>query len=268
MDKNWLCILWKVQGWIDILDRDLFRHPPAVDDVRTHPVMPKLGGEALLAKFTMEVHGRAVKMHYSKAKEAKQWNEKMEHDWDLGTMHLYFKDDDFLKLDGEVQWQLPGQSGPNRADDHIEVSLKEVSGGRYRGGGKVERRKASLIKRDSKFRRNVLGAYSNYCCITGCPAMVALEAAHISPHKGSASDVVSNGLSLRRDLHAMFDKFLLGIHPDHLTVHFAPSIHESGYAEYVKLEGDQVRVRDPMLGIHKPDPRLLWEHWQEFKKSK
>jgi len=267
MDKRWLCILWTKQGWIDILDRDLLRDPPGPDVVKTHFVMPKSGGEPLPAKFTIEVQERTVQLHYSEAKEAREWNTQRRYEWDPGTMHLYFSDNDFQKLD-MIRWQMPGKRIA-RADPYKEVSLKEVSGGTYLGGtGHAVRRIATVAKRDSKFRRNVLGAYGNRCSISGCPVVIVLEAAHIAPHAGSASDVVSNSLLLRRDLHALFDAHLLGIDPDRMTVHFSPSIRKLGYTEYLQLEGGQASIREPGLDIHKPDRRLLWKHWKQFQKAR
>jgi putative restriction endonuclease len=55
------------------------------------------------------------------------------------------------------------------------------------------------------FRAALIDAYGGRCSITGCDAVEALEAAHISPYKGDHTNDVTNGLLLRADLHTLFD---------------------------------------------------------------
>ena len=45
-----------------------------------------------------------------------------------------------------------------------------------------------------------------------------VEAAHISPYKGEASNDPSNGLLLRSDLHILFDLGLISVNPDDLSI--------------------------------------------------
>lgn len=61
------------------------------------------------------------------------------------------------------------------------------------------------------FRRRLLRAYGGQCAITGCDAPAALEAAHIVPYLGGSTNVVTNGLLLRADVHTLFDLGLIGI---------------------------------------------------------
>jgi putative restriction endonuclease len=42
-----------------------------------------------------------------------------------------------------------------------------------------------------------------------CPA--ALEAAHIKPYIGEATNHITNGWLLRSDLHTLFDRHLIGV---------------------------------------------------------
>jgi putative restriction endonuclease len=56
------------------------------------------------------------------------------------------------------------------------------------------------------FRVQVLDAYGFGCAVTGEHSLPVLEAAHIKPYaKGGEHDLV-NGLSLRTDIHRLFDK--------------------------------------------------------------
>lgn len=67
-------------------------------------------------------------------------------------------------------------------------------------------------------RLAVLEAHGNQCAITETNLPAALQAAHIAPYMGTASNSVSNGLCLRADIHAMFDRHMLAIHEDSLAV--------------------------------------------------
>jgi hypothetical protein len=64
-----------------------------------------------------------------------------------------------------------------------------------------ERQIAQVIGRrgQSKFRSVLIAAYRGQCVVTGCDAVDALEAAHISAYLGKQSNHVQNGLLLRED---------------------------------------------------------------------
>lgn len=66
----------------------------------------------------------------------------------------------------------------------------------------------------SRFRETVLEAYSRRCAISREGTEEILEAAHIQPYSGAASNHVQNGLALRTDLHKLFDAGLLTIGQD------------------------------------------------------
>jgi putative restriction endonuclease len=56
------------------------------------------------------------------------------------------------------------------------------------------------------FRIIVTDAYDRRCAVTNERTLPALDAAHIKPYSGSGKHSVENGLLLRRDLHALFDR--------------------------------------------------------------
>lgn len=56
------------------------------------------------------------------------------------------------------------------------------------------------------FRVQVLDAYGRACAVTGEHSLPVLEAAHIKPYARGGEHAVSNGLSLRSDLHRLFDR--------------------------------------------------------------
>ena len=61
------------------------------------------------------------------------------------------------------------------------------------------------------------------CAITRCDAIEALEAAHVRPYRGPGSNVVSNGLPLRSDIHILYDLDLIAIDPDMHEVTLSPA---------------------------------------------
>lgn len=75
------------------------------------------------------------------------------------------------------------------------------------GADARERQIAEVVRRrgQARFRAALIKAYDGKCAITGCDAVEALEAAHISPHRGIHTDHVQNGLLLRADIHSLLD---------------------------------------------------------------
>jgi putative restriction endonuclease len=59
----------------------------------------------------------------------------------------------------------------------------------------------------------VTEAYERRCAVTGERTLPALDAAHIKPYSETGVHLVSNGVLLRRDLHALFDKGYVTITP-------------------------------------------------------
>jgi putative restriction endonuclease len=100
----------------------------------------------------------------------------------------------------------------------------------------------------------LLDAYDNRCAVTRLNEPVVLEAAHIEPYSGAASNVAQNGLILKSDIHKLFDRGLLVIQPD-LTTMLAPSLQNGSYAIH---EGQRIHV--PEREAFKPSPRLLEIH--------
>lgn len=74
----------------------------------------------------------------------------------------------------------------------------------------------SVFDRRAAFRREVLGAYSYRCAVSGLglggiaqtKSVGVLDAAHIRPVEASGVDSVSNGLALTPTLHRLFDQGL------------------------------------------------------------
>lgn len=80
------------------------------------------------------------------------------------------------------------------------------------------------LKRNQKFRKVVLDAYDNKCCVScnsiGFNKLSNLQAAHIVPKHLKGSDNPTNGLPLSQDLHWAFDNGFFTINNDYtIEVH-------------------------------------------------
>lgn len=100
---------------------------------------------------------------------------------------------------------------------------------------------AAITRRQGapRFRRLLLECYERRCAISGCDADAVLEAAHIVPYAGLSTNHAQNGLLLRADLHTLFDRGLLGVHPDSYTVVLHPTLLGTDYGG---LRDRQIRL--------------------------
>ncbi len=76
---------------------------------------------------------------------------------------------------------------------------------------------ASVVYREGQgaFRIRVLDAYGRRCAVTGERSLPVLDAAHIQPYLGPESNHVQNGLSLRTDIHRLYDAGYVTVRPDY-----------------------------------------------------
>lgn len=113
------------------------------------------------------------------------------------------------------------------------------------------------------FRVGVIEAYDRKCIVTGERTLPALEAAHILPVKSEGTHEISNGLLLRRDLHALFDQHYITITPDK-TLLVSKRIKEEfqNGREYYAMHGR--RVRDPRYDADAPSMEALRRHNESF----
>jgi hypothetical protein len=110
-----------------------------------------------------------------------------------------------------------------------------------------------------EFRKRLLEAYDHSCAVTGSDAVAALEAAHIAPYLGEQSNLTSNGLLLRADLHTLFDLNLFGIEPSSLRITLSKSLLASSYAVI-----HEQRLRSPGQASDSPSKDALALRWELF----
>jgi putative restriction endonuclease len=118
---------------------------------------------------------------------------------------------------------------------------------------------SSIVQRQgqAQFRAKLLRAYGGRCAITGCDASSTLEAAHIVPYQGSATNLEANGLLLRADIHTLFDLGLIAIDGDTMSVILSPTL-SSGH--YSKLQGRKITLPDD--ASYRPNAEALAMHRQ------
>ncbi len=74
------------------------------------------------------------------------------------------------------------------------------------------------------FKALVQEAYGRRCAVTGDKIVPVLQAAHIRPVTAQGQNRVDNGLLLRSDVHTLFDRGYLGVHPERNTLLVSPRL--------------------------------------------
>lgn len=110
------------------------------------------------------------------------------------------------------------------------------------------------------FRLAVAENYHHRCLITGERTIPVLEAAHITPYSKGGPNELSNGLFLRRDIHALFDSGLVTITPD-MNFQVSPlvdKLYNNGKIYYA-MEGSVQLPKDAAS----PSGERLEQHYRE-----
>jgi len=142
----------------------------------------------------------------------------------------------------EQQRQLVDESGfflPERVEDQRNRTLR------------------SIVQRQGQreFRTLLLEAYGSKCAMTGCGVVDVLEAAHIHRYMGKGTNVVSNGLLLRADVHTLFDLNLIGVDTSTMRICIAPALAGSTYETL-----NQKPLATPSVKAYAVDKRPLDIH--------
>jgi putative restriction endonuclease len=109
------------------------------------------------------------------------------------------------------------------------------------------------------FRVLVTDAYERRCAATNERTLPALDAAHIKPFSENGQHIISNGILLRRDLHALFDNGYITITPS-MAIEVSPKIKEEfeNGRDYYRLHGSM--IRPPTNPSNRPSRDLLEWH--------
>jgi len=162
-----------------------------------------------------------------------------------------------------TKFTLRREASPELSIADIEAELDAQ--GEFSPDDVIDARKrtlVSIVRRQGQgaFRKTLLKAYSGRCAVTGCSIEVLLEAAHIVPYLGADTNVVSNGLLLRADIHTLFDLGLLWIDPDSLCVGMTENLKAS---EYSSLEQKPLFL--PGILSERPSINALRSHLETLK---
>jgi hypothetical protein len=140
----------------------------------------------------------------------------------------------------------------------LDVTWGEVD---YDPDQTADLRRRALAERavregQDKFRTAVLRAYSEACAFTSANAPGALEAAHITPYRGAASNVVPNGICLRADLHRLWDGGQLAIHEGTGRILVSEALRATTYGGLHETQP----VNMPHAKSLRPSPAALAAH--------
>jgi putative restriction endonuclease len=123
------------------------------------------------------------------------------------------------------------------------------------------------VKREGQgaFRLRLLDAYKNQCAVTNEHAVPVLDAAHIQPYLGPASNHIQNGILLRTDLHRLYDKGYITITPD-LKVEVSSRLKEefNNGKVYYAFHGRNVIV-PPRDQLRPSKDALIWHAENVFR---
>lgn len=110
------------------------------------------------------------------------------------------------------------------------------------------------------FQLSVLDAYMNRCAVTGERVRPVLEAAHIKPFSLEGPNVVSNGLSLRADIHKLFDRGYVTVDKNlAFRVSSRLKTEFNNGVDYYRYQGEQLMVL-PEAAAEQPAREYLEWH--------
>lgn len=167
----------------------------------------------------------------------------------------------YLEVIASGDFQL--SAGPFR-DELLAIAAAEAGTPLFEPSGQEDGRKKVLrevVRRQgqAQFRSELIAAYENKCAVTRCPVVDVLEAAHITPYLGPATNMASNGLLLRADIHTLWDLALIAIDPISMLLSISPAIVHTNYRN---LSG--TRPFEPVLPASRPSPAALQQQWTIF----
>ena len=119
-----------------------------------------------------------------------------------------------------------------------------------------------------QFRRMVLAAYREQCCICRLRHVELLDAAHILPDNDPRGEpVVPNGLGLCKIHHSAYDADLIGVDPD-ARVHVRGSVREEADGPMLRFGLQEIHGTRLILPRHtllRPNRDFLAERFERFR---
>ena len=155
----------------------------------------------------------------------------------------------------------PGRSIWNRLQDALYIS-KEIAVNQPRYGEPI-----AVLPRlgQGSFKVLVTDVYQRRCAITREKTLPALEATHIKPYSQNGTHEIKNGILMRRDFHALFDKGYITITPSR-NIEVSKKIKEEfeNGREYYAHHGQSIYL--PIAYKYYPSTEnLTWHNENVFK---
>lgn len=121
----------------------------------------------------------------------------------------------------ETESLLRVRRGAESDDLHLEPEIADLP------QGEVRRRLVNTRAHQGLFRKMVLSAYNNRCCMTGIAAPELLNASHIVPWRENRNERTNprNGLCLNALHDRAFDRGLISVSPD-CVVHVSTKLRD------------------------------------------
>ena len=200
---------------IDVADLD---HIPEFTKVQAF--WPRYNGGTLV-EYVVDAHCKRnspgevrLVVTYKKVNQTPKFLEQYR---DLG---IYWGRNTIILQQGEQQgrckWLSEGAKDWEKVKWEAFGSAPRPISARYRGS-----------RREAGFRQMILACDDHRCVLTGEATTKALDAAHLIPAAMGENDVPSNGITLRADLHRLFDAGLFTFDHDGRVVAIARELSEA-----------------------------------------
>jgi hypothetical protein len=242
------------RNFADVLPLSLFSTTGMRKGI-VHAVRHKNGG-VYSAKCDVTVRQQEADLDYAAHRAF-----NLRHEMLLGITRLKFSDTDRTDVEA-AQWKSANATTFEDCAKAL-VILSAPPSTPYKPPTASAAKRLQMIRErpgQIKFRRDLKAAYEQRCCISGCGVSEALEGAHIDAYIAPGSDSLQNGLLLRRDIHALFDRDLIAIEPATLIVRVAKPAR--GQMDYFSFHGTKLRLpKDPS---HYPDRGAIERRWARF----
>ncbi|GHD72669.1 hypothetical protein GCM10007164_20610 [Luteimonas padinae] len=152
------------------------------------------------------------------------------------------------------------ENGRSQVEEPLPPTVEAVA----TEGKRVEQVLRVIREGQAEFRKRLVAHYGAVCMVTGTAHASVIDAAHILPYNGAATNTLTNGLLLRKDIHALFDAGLLIIGPD-LVVYVGAGLEDPFYRS---LDGKELTLTAaPKMSQKALRRRLAGDEWSELRVS-
>ena len=177
----------------------------------------------------------------------------------LGLAMVAGWEEGYFFLEGLSTTGHANNNGPEALIDDL-VRSAESTGPEFDTSSLMDGREpaiATVVRRRGRpaFQKALIEAYGSKCAVTDSDAVEALEVAHTVSYWGPETNLVTNGLLLRSDLHTLFDLGKVAIDITSIILVLVPDLAESTYME---LPGTRIKVPESVAEY--PDKATIDYH--------